>query len=530
MGTPVGRILLIPKGDYDPNEIYNNLDWVRHSGAAWVCKVDNTIGIAPRTGVPEWQLMAEDGTVGGWTSITHKPFETIGDGLKTNSSNELIPDVGETIEVNSLTKKLEVVAKNLYVPTGTSSDRPISGQGVKDAIDKTNIGDLKDVQTSTPKDGQVMTWNAATGKYENKDLDKSITRLAGSIDYADLMAGTGATGGTYLSAEYVDKIFILNTGSGSAGISSSDISKWKSNYSVGDEIPIDSHIAVIEFPAGSGVYVFDDFGGYVDISGKLDKTTFEALNRREIRDITSIVRADNGASLLAAIAEQNLAKYGFSIGDYFESPTARTLVSQTYSSGTVTTQTVQVKLKYYLADLDTWYGGYASYEVVGTHHVTLLVDAGITRQWHSASDITNVGYNLCALYNYLKGDILTAIKADMKAIFGGSTGLEHLISHQLYMTKSFTACEWTETYIHTPSEVEIYGSNIFSGNDYQKYAYNKKLAIFDKYRFNQIFGNIPIWLQNMYSASGACRANHSGLAGTSSPVDTHRAAGLILLH
>ena len=98
------------------------------------------------------------------------------------------------------------------------------------------------------------------------------------------------------------------------------------------------------------------------------------------------------------------------------------------------------------------------------------------------------------------------------------------------MTKSFTACEWTETYIHTPSEVEIYGSNIFSGNDYQKYAYNKKLAIFDKYRFNQIFGNIPIWLQNMYSASVACIASYYGSASSSSPVATYRAAGLILLH
>lgn len=528
--SAVGRVLLIPKGDYRPTEKYDALDWVRHSGAAWVCKVDNTIGIAPGTGVPEWQLMAEDGTVGGWTSITHKPFETIGDGLKTNSSNELIPDVGETIEVNSLTKKLEVVAKNLYVPTGTSSDRPISGQGVKDAIDKTNIGDLKDVQNSLPKDGQILTWNATTEKYENKDLDKSITRLAGSIDYTDLMAGTGATGGTYLSAEYVDKIFILNTGSGSAGISSSDISKWKSNYNVGDEIPIDSHIAVIEFPAGSGVYVFDDFGGYVDISGKLDKTTFEALNRREIRDITSIVRADNGASLLAAIAEQNLAKYGFSIGDYFESPTNRSLVTQTYSSGNVTTQTVSVKLRYYIADMDTWYGGYSSYEVVGTHHVSILVDSMVNRQWHSAADITSVGYNLSALYTYTKGDILNAIKADMKALFGGSTGLEHLIEHQLYLTKAFAACEWTQTYIHTPSEVEIYGSNIFSGNEYQKYAFNKKLAIFDKYRFNQIYGNTAIWLCNMYSAAAACFAYRSGFAYYDSPVSTYRASGLILLH
>ena len=98
------------------------------------------------------------------------------------------------------------------------------------------------------------------------------------------------------------------------------------------------------------------------------------------------------------------------------------------------------------------------------------------------------------------------------------------------MTKSFTANEWTQTYIHTPSEVEIYGSNIFSGNDAQKYAYNKKLAIFDKYRFNQIFGNISIWLQNMYSASDACLASYTGYASNRSPVYANRASGLILLH
>lgn len=120
----VGRILLIPKGDYSASAVYNTLDWVRFSGAAWVCKVDGTTNVTPTTSAPEWQLLAEDGTVGGWSSLSGKPFETIGAGLNVN-----------------LLKELEVAAKNTYIGTGTSSDRPISGQGVKDALGTLDVTD-----------------------------------------------------------------------------------------------------------------------------------------------------------------------------------------------------------------------------------------------------------------------------------------------------------------------------------------------------------------------------------------------------
>ena len=38
MGASAGRVLLIPKGDWNANTTYTGLDWVRHNGAAWVCK------------------------------------------------------------------------------------------------------------------------------------------------------------------------------------------------------------------------------------------------------------------------------------------------------------------------------------------------------------------------------------------------------------------------------------------------------------------------------------------------------------
>lgn len=80
----VGRVLLIEKGNYSGSAIYNRLDWVRDNGAAWVCKVDGTQGIAPPT-LPtssnaNWQLLAADGNVSGsvaWIAVTGKPFDTL---------------------------------------------------------------------------------------------------------------------------------------------------------------------------------------------------------------------------------------------------------------------------------------------------------------------------------------------------------------------------------------------------------------------------------------------------------------------
>lgn len=141
MATPIGRILLMPKGDWNNVTTYNSLDWVRDSGASWVCKVDNTVGIAPptlpTTSNANWQLLSSDGTVGGWSSILYKPFETLGDALYENPSKELSIAVDSTLLIGT---RLGVDVQNTY---SSSSTKPISGQGVDDAIsgkaDKTEI-------------------------------------------------------------------------------------------------------------------------------------------------------------------------------------------------------------------------------------------------------------------------------------------------------------------------------------------------------------------------------------------------------
>ncbi len=119
----VGRVLLIPRGSWTSTDVYNRLDWVRYNGVAWVCKQDNTTGVVPSTSASEWQILAQDGTVGGWSSISSKPFSTIGSGLMVNASDELM------VAKNLVTDKTTVQALNELL-TGTGTAGYDAGAGV----------------------------------------------------------------------------------------------------------------------------------------------------------------------------------------------------------------------------------------------------------------------------------------------------------------------------------------------------------------------------------------------------------------
>lgn len=57
--TTAGRILIIPKGDYDSTKTYEMLDLVRHNGTSWLAKKES-IGIEPTVENAEyWQNMFE---------------------------------------------------------------------------------------------------------------------------------------------------------------------------------------------------------------------------------------------------------------------------------------------------------------------------------------------------------------------------------------------------------------------------------------------------------------------------------------
>lgn len=242
------------------------------------------------------------------------------------------------------------------------------------------------------------------------------------------------------------------------------------------------------------------------------KTETDALTARNPRNISSDL-----SNLITAVSEQNLEKYGYKIGDYFDG------TSQSSNN-----------FRYWLADMDTFYGGYDYYAVESVHHIGIVVDTNTNSQWYTGSDITDVGYNDSTLHAYLSGTALNIVKADMIALFGGSTGLEHLLGHTKLWNKLGT-WYWSDEnthsqYIAALTECQLAGTRIWSADNFQQGEGHKQLNLFVKYCFSQIFGWKYIWLRSIQSSSLACGADHGGLVAHYGVTDSLGAVGLILFH
>lgn len=126
------------------------------------------------------------------------------------------------------------------------------------------IKDATDVDITTPADGEIMVYNGNDSKWENTENIRSLARYGGSKTFAQL---TGAL----LVAANEDKFYLCTDG---GTITAGDAGNWL--LPADSVIPPDSHIAVVNVgTAQNPDYKFDDFGGYVDISGKADKTELD---------------------------------------------------------------------------------------------------------------------------------------------------------------------------------------------------------------------------------------------------------------
>jgi hypothetical protein len=73
--TPVGKILILPKGRYDADTVYKILDLVMHNGTSWIAK-KTVVGIEPsEENVEYWQKLVDIGD-----AIDHGIEEFFGSG------------------------------------------------------------------------------------------------------------------------------------------------------------------------------------------------------------------------------------------------------------------------------------------------------------------------------------------------------------------------------------------------------------------------------------------------------------------
>ena len=157
----IGRVLLIPKGDYSSSVTYNNLDWVRYNGKAWVCKVDGTVNVTPVQG-DTWQLLAQDGSGGGggasdWDDINYKPFETL------ETTTDFSVDGNDQLHIKRGTfGTVRVVSDSSGSPTTT--DLEASGDAIITLKGGTNVT-LSADDSANPKKITISASGGGGGSY-----------------------------------------------------------------------------------------------------------------------------------------------------------------------------------------------------------------------------------------------------------------------------------------------------------------------------------------------------------------------------
>ena len=244
------------------------------------------------------------------------------------------------------------------------------------------------------------------------------------------------------------------------------------------------------------------------VQDAIDEINGTVVNLSRNADGTSKDISNMLTNLPQAISERNLAKYGYKIGDFFK-PSVST---SNYT--------------YLLADLDTFYGATNDNNaIVATHHLALLVNTKKYQKWLNSGTLTS--YVNSNLHNCLTTTVLENVKTDMIELFGGTTGLEHLLSHSKYYPSTTDSAWATNQYISAMTEAQIYGYTAWSMNAKQQGEGCRQLELFRRVNWVLKFGNNPIWLRSIADSERACRAG-VGMASADEVTDQNYVVGLIL--
>ena len=247
------------------------------------------------------------------------------------------------------------------------------------------------------------------------------------------------------------------------------------------------------------------------------KTLLDGMRKAQSVARTRLTNFDLDV-LKQAVADQNLEKYGLKVGDQ------KTINGHTYV----------------IAGLNCMKGT-QSYRATA-NHVGLIVIPHTTQAWNASgktnegADGRGAGYLNSDLHYYLEHTLLPLVETDL--------GASNLIGHAKLLTNAVnttginryglaTGCSsnWTweqNCKICALSEVQMYGSIVWSSSGYDTGEACRQLDVFRVYNHTEIFDNEYPWLRDVVSASSAAFASGSGNAGINTASYAGHVAALIL--
>ena len=277
------------------------------------------------------------------------------------------------------------------------------------------------------------------------------------------------------------------------------------------------------------------------VSGKMQSDMVNANSRFEYKDITSMFDA---GTVSQDIANNDFSKY--SLGNYIKIR----ITIPSYTNGTISVDAKNITVRIVFAHFNLFYAGSLpdvaepytidTYVNILTPHVACII-CDLPNCAMNPLNTTSGGYFNSYMHNhFLTEGIISALSSV------GITTTKHLLSHKKLLTSSINdsgynrdgkvsgcsnAYEWKDNqFISLLSEVQLYGSIIWSSSGYDTGEAYEKLALFNFIRPNKLFGQKNIWLRDIASALGFAMLNKGGYSSIVGANDTDVApAPLILL-
>ena len=155
------------------------------------------------------------------------------------------------------------------------------------------------------------------------------------------------------------------------------------------------------------------------------------------------------------------------------------------------------------------------------------VDVDPTSTTASGSNNTNITRNGVSGYmgSFIRDRLINRLLPDcFQADFGSANVLKcrNLLGNAINTEKASagmptnvgitSAWAWYDSYLDLPSEVELYGSMIFSSSAMDVGSQDQQLALFKHVKIEKIFPRMDVWTKAVASSSGACYRTYLGLA------------------
>ena len=161
--------------------------------------------------------------------------------------------------------------------------------------------------------------------------------------------------------------------------------------------------------------------------------------------------------------------------------------------------------------------GSSDVQWINQHHITLIPRIPLFNAQMNSTNTTSGGYKGSAMHT----STLPTVVSNLQTVLGTHLLKRYaLLSNAVDTTRSnmfgtaggaSSSWEWAEVYATLPSEVQIYGSTIWSSSGYDTGEACMKLPVFNFINHVQ-FSRWHFWLRGVASSSSFCIAGGSGAA------------------